>query len=361
MSAPRLSARGLLSLLFNGEKAIDVVQASLEIGLLAELDAGPSTLGALATKLRVVPLRLYKLLDCLETLGFVERTHEGEALLEVAYRGVEPLRAAAMAVVGPESQERDRDRHPWRTIHGHLPAVLRGERGIPEDVFPWPPKGEEQISSFEASMAAGAAPIAESFVAAGPLLFAPIAAENAAENAASNANRALRMLDVGGGDGTLARRLLLAEKNLTIDVYNLPALRPLVARTMDLDGMRGRLGFVAGDFLAEPLPRGYDALSFVRVLHDWPNEIAVALMRKAFDALPPGGRLIVCEEFRDAERLAVQFFWSYFLLGLDACVSRLRESAFYVHALCEVGFVDCRVLRGPFDIVVATRPSADGR
>ena len=110
--------------------------------------------------------------------------------------------------------------------------------------------------------------------------------------------------------------------------------------------------------MREDFPAGYDVLSFVRVLHDWPNDVATMLMRKAFQALPPGGRVIISEELRDGERLAVQFFWSYFLIGLDNCVSRLRESDFYVQALEEAGFVDCRVLAGPFDIVTATRPEA---
>lgn len=340
------SARGLLSLLFNGSKAIDVVQASLEIGLLAALDERPAKLSALAEELQVVPLRLFKLLDCLETLGLVERTHEGDSALDVTYRGIEPLRDAAVAVVGPESQERDRDRHPWRAIHGQLPGVLRGTRSMPEDVFPWPPRSDEQIASFEASMAVGCAPILESVLAASDVLF--------------GSQPVRRWLDVGGGDGTFARGFLLAHESVEIDVYNLPALKPLVSRTMGLGGTDQRLGFVAGDFLKEPLPLGYDLLSFVRVLHDWPNDVAVALMRKAFEAVAPGGRILVCEEFRNAERLAVQFFWSYFLIGVDGCVSRLRDTDFYVRVLSEIGFVDCRVLPGAFDIVVATRPLTIG-
>ena len=138
------------------------------------------------------------------------------------------------------------------------------------------------------------------------------------------------------------------------DVYNLPSVRPLVERT--IANSPARFGFVSGDFLREDLPRGYDVLSFVRVLHDWPNDVASMLIRKAFEALPPGGRVIVCEELRDSERLAVQFFWSYFLIGLDNCVSRLRESEFYVQALEEAGFRSCHVLPGPFDVVVAERP-----
>jgi demethylspheroidene O-methyltransferase len=72
--------------------------------------------------------------------------------------------------------------------------------------------------------------------------------------------------------------------------------------------------------------------------------------------LRPGGRLLVCEEFRTQDRLAVQFFWTYFLIGADACVSRLREVEWYAHALADLGFAGVRSMPGPFDIVLATRP-----
>jgi len=49
--------------------------------------------------------------------------------------------------------------------------------------------------------------------------------------------------------------------------------------------------------------------------------------------------------------------WSlaYFLVGVDGCTSRLREVKWYTEALGALGFVDIRVIPGPFDVVVATR------
>jgi SAM-dependent methyltransferase len=136
-------------------------------------------------------------------------------------------------------------------------------------------------------------------------------------------------------------------------VFNLPAVEPLVAERARAAELVDRMGFVAGDFLAGPLPRGYDVISFVRVLHDWPPDVARSLLVKARDALAPGGRLIVCEEFRDHDRLAVQFFWTYFLIGVDACVSRLREVQWYEDALRALGYRDIAVIPGAFDVVVA--------
>jgi hypothetical protein len=64
---------------------------------------------------------------------------------------------------------------------------------------------------------------------------------------------------------------------------------------------------------------------------------------------------VICEEFRDRDRLAVQIFWTYFLIGVDACVSRLREVEWYQTALAALDFDDFQVIAGPFDLIVATR------
>lgn len=327
-----------MSLLFNGSKAIDVVQTALEIGLLDLLEAGPVSLGELSSSLSAVPVRLYKLLDCLECCGFVQR-EAADSLLNTMYRAVPGVRQAAVDVVGPDSQERDRDTYPWRAIHGNLKNVLTGEESMPEDLFSWPPGNDTQIAAFEKSMAAGLGPAIEVF------------RTHAAELWTTDA----RLLDVGGGDGTLAARLLTDNPLLTIDVYNLPAVKSLVDGTRERTGVR--LGFVGGDFLTESLPTGYDGMSFVRVLHDWPPETARALLAKAHAALRPGGKVMVCEEFRTPTRLAVQFFWSYFLIGVDSCTSMLREAGHYVRVLGDLGFEDIAVLDGPFEIVVGTKPS----
>ena len=67
----------------------------------------------------------------------------------------------------------------------------------------------------------------------------------------------------------------------------------------------------------------------------------------------PGGRIVVCEEFRTRDRLAVQLFWTYFLIGVDGCVSRLREVQWYTNALENLGFRNICVIDGAFDIITA--------
>ncbi|HEV2851353.1 MAG TPA: methyltransferase [Thermoanaerobaculia bacterium] len=333
-----MNARSLLALLFNADKALDLLRTASDLGLLERLDAGPVRLATLAHEVGARPLRLYKFLDGLESLGLVERRQASDDLLAAEYVSTEPLTQAVEAVLGERSIERDRDRYPWREIHGRLREVLTG--GL-DATFAWPPVTEDDVRGFELSMAAGCGPINEALLAAHDEIF----------------DSGTRWLDVGGGDGTVAETLLRAHPRLTCDIFNLPPVAALVEDRARAAGLADRLGFVPGDFFDGPLPEGYDVLSFVRVLHDWPAGVARMLLEKAKQALQPGGRLVICEEFRNQDRLAIQFFWTYFLIGVDACTSRLREVEWYTEALAALGFTDIRVLPGPFDVVVATRAS----
>lgn len=330
-----MTPRALLGLLCHADKALDLVTTAHGIGLLAALDRGHATLGDLARATAARPDRLYKFLDGLESLGLVVRQQPRDEIESASYSGVEPLEALYARTLGEDSIERDRDRYPWRELHGRLKEVLAGERHTP---FAWPPTTPDDIAAFERSMALGCPPIIEALRAARSVF-----------------DHATRWLDVGGGDGTVAAALLDDLPELAADVYNLPAVQPLVEACARDHDLVGRLGFVGGNFLEDPLPNGYQVISFVRVLHDWPTATARALLVKAMDALPVGGRIVICEELRDPDRLAVQFFWTYFLVGADACWSRLREASWYTATLAELGFIDIRVLPGPFDLIVASR------
>ena len=67
------------------------------------------------------------------------------------------------------------------------------------------------------------------------------------------------------------------------------------------DGFGDRLHFHAGDFLKEPLPSA-DVLVLGRVLHNWNLVTKKILLRKAYDALPTGGAVIILERLIDDER-----------------------------------------------------------
>ena len=333
-----MKPRALLSLLFHAEKALDLVQTALNLGVLERLDAGPVSLDALCAATGAVPGRMYKFLDGLESLGLVERRQPRDALGSSTYLSREPLTGPARAVLGAESIERDRNAYPWLEVHGRLPEVLRGGRAAP---FEWPPGTPEAVASFEASMAAGCAPLAEAFRMHALTLFGL-----RRQTGGSTSVGATARSQPGSCPG---RRTSPRTCSTSPPSHRSSRAAPPPPASSTVSASSAETS------CASRSPGGYDVISFVRVLHDWPAETARTLVTKAHAALAAGGTVVVCEEFRTSERLAAQFFWTYFLIGADACVSRLREVEWYLRTLDDVGFQETRVLPGPCEVIVARK------
>ncbi|WP_181787884.1 class I SAM-dependent methyltransferase [Streptomyces phytophilus] len=94
-------------------------------------------------------------------------------------------------------------------------------------------------------------------------------------------------LDVGCGDGLLARKLAVRAERVT-GVDNSPEM---IASAREQAAGRPGLDFVAGDFLTADLPApGYDFICSVSAVHQMDFTPALARMR---DLLRPGGVLVV--------------------------------------------------------------------
>jgi demethylspheroidene O-methyltransferase len=96
-----------------------------------------------------------------------------------------------------------------------------------------------------------------------------------------------------------------------------------------------------GSFLDDPLPRGADVISLVRVIHDHDDGAAMAILSAARDALPPGGALLLAEPMagtRGAESVGAYF--SFYLLAMG---SGRPRSAPELHAMLRrAGFASSR-------------------
>jgi hypothetical protein len=83
--------------------------------------------------------------------------------------------------------------------------------------------------------------------------------------------------------------------------FDLPSVRPLFENYVAEYGLSDRLSFRDGDFLRDPLPPA-DVLVLGRVLHNWGLPTKELLLRKAYEALPPGGAVIIYERLIDRDR-----------------------------------------------------------
>jgi len=164
-------------------------------------------------------------------------------------------------------------------------------------------------------------------------------------------------VDVGAAQGDLAAQVALANPHLRGIGFDLPEVEPIFEEYVGNLGVADRVTFAAGSFFEHPLPHA-DAVMMGHILHDWDLSTKKMLVRKAFDALPNGGALIVYEAIIDNDRSKNAF-------GLMMSLNMLIEThgGFdYTGADCEgwmleAGFTRTRVegLVGPDSMVVGIK------
>ena len=108
-----------------------------------------------------------------------------------------------------------------------------------------------------------------------------------------------RLLDVGGGSGCFAIALAQQNPDLRCTIMELPTMCEVAEGYIKDGGVTGQVDTVAVDMFREPWPRGYDALFYSNVYHDWNFETCVWLTRQSFEILPSGGRIYLHEMLLD--------------------------------------------------------------
>ncbi len=107
---------------------------------------------------------------------------------------------------------------------------------------------------------------------------------------------AKRLLDLGGGSGAYSIVAAQQHPQLTAVVLDLPPVVEVAREFIAHNGVADRVTAEVCDFTADPLPRGADVVLMNSNLPVYDEEIIRAVIRKAFDALEPGGRMFLCGE-----------------------------------------------------------------
>ena len=109
------------------------------------------------------------------------------------------------------------------------------------------------------------------------------------------------LCDVGGATGLLCVEAAKKHPHLRCTSFDLPPVEPIAQRHIAAAGLSHRVSTAMGDFFKDPLPKA-DVITMGMVLHDWNLEKKRHLIRAAYDALPPGGALVVIEALIDDAR-----------------------------------------------------------
>lgn len=320
-----------------------MLRAVIELDVLNILLETPRSAAALAPKLGLDEHKTCILLRAATALGLTEPA--GQGAYRTSRRG-----AALLGVPGLSDMIRHHE-ILYRDLSDPV-AFLRGEID-PELAHFWPyvfgqgaetdPKAAERYSAL---MADTQALVAEETLAS--LSF----------------RRSTYVMDIGGGTGAFLSAVLAANPHLSGTLLDLPAVVGAAAQRFDAAGQTARASIHPGNFRIDPLPKGADTITLVRVLYDHEDATVAALLSKVFDALPAGGRLIISEPMSGGER-AERAGDAYFALYCAAMgTGRTRSAAEVGQLLSAAGFgkvaaprVDRRFVTS---VVVGERPGGSG-
>ncbi|MFN4024802.1 MAG: methyltransferase [Hyphomonas sp.] len=151
------------------------------------------------------------------------------------------------------------------------------------------------------------------------------------------------LMDVGGGLGAFIEKAGARYAHLQLRLIDLPQVAAMARERLGGHLLSGRLEILGLDALTEALPRGADAVTLVRVLHDHDDGPALQLLQNVRAALPSGGRLIIAEPLagvRGAKRMGDAYFGMYlWAMGrgkprtFDEMRALLRQAGFPVARL----------------------------
>ena len=103
------------------------------------------------------------------------------------------------------------------------------------------------------------------------------------------------LLDVGGGSGAFLEQVGQAHPHVKLMLFDLEQVAPTAAPRFAAAGMDDRAQIACGSFKTDPIPKGADSISLIRVLYDHTDETVAMLLAKCWDSLPVGGRLFISE------------------------------------------------------------------
>jgi hypothetical protein len=102
----------------------------------------------------------------------------------------------------------------------------------------------------------------------------------------------------------------------------------------------------AGDMLTDALPAAADVHLFSNVLHDWDEPVVRQLLGKSFDAMAPGGLILIHDAFLNAAKTGPLHVAEYSVLLMHSSEGRCYSVSEMEGYLRQAGFHDVTYVHG---------------
>ena len=324
--------------LLTGMWATEAIAAAARLGVPDLLASGPRTADEVAEKSGSHAGAMHRLLRGLASLGVLERRDGGRwALTAVGER----LRSDVPATFR-DAFIAETDHVHWQSWERLADAV---RSGLPR---PLPVLGAAAFEYYGKNLAEG-----EQFGKAMQNISRFAAA---AVLEAYDFSGVKTMMDVGGGNGSLALAILEKHPEMRGKVFDLPYIEPQAKLGIHAAGAALRCGFESGDFF-QAVPKGADLHVLKFILHDWTDEECVRILRSCRASLESGGKLLVVEMLVP-EEIRPDFVMLMDLNMLVMTGGRERTAKEFEALFAEAGFRMTRVVptKSPFSLLEA-RPA----
>jgi 3-hydroxy-5-methyl-1-naphthoate 3-O-methyltransferase len=161
-------------------------------------------------------------------------------------------------------------------------------------------------------------------------------------------------LDVAGASGGVPIGVRKHNPHLKCILFDLPDSAEFAAQCIAEAREEESIRFVGGSFLTDDLPKGADVALLSNIIHNWPPEEDKLILQKIYDALEPGGALIVKEAFFEDDWTGhMEPVFQAFFMGKDGWQPTYGEVE---EMMEEVGFVDLERRFDIFGLVIGRKP-----
>lgn len=159
------------------------------------------------------------------------------------------------------------------------------------------------------------------------------------------------VVDIGGGDGTNAIALATKWPNLNVTVFDSPTVCKIAEQNISKNNLSDRIKTYSGNCFTSDFPANADCFLFSHFFTIWSPEKNQMLLKKAYEALPKNGKVILFNMMQEDEE---HMSWaaavgSPYFQAIATGEGMLYTWSEYQEWMESVGFINIDRLRLPMD------------
>lgn len=261
--------------LLNGAYVAGAVSCLAQLGIPDLIEAAPRSAEDLASQIGADPQALYRLMRATASLGVLSEGPDGKfsqtPMSKVLRKDATPSLRALAIMGGREWHGRG-----WSNLDYCVRTAKQAlDQIYGEDVFEFLKQRPTEMQIFNDAMTELS------------MIDGPAVAE------AYNFEGIRSIIDIGGGHGLLLATILQKNPYLRGTLYEVPHVLEGAANG-PLKPLMERCILASGDMFSS-VPAGADAYIMKHIIHDWPDDKCIQILKACRKGVNPGGKLMVVD------------------------------------------------------------------